>query len=72
MKKDLKEKKKQRDWRNEEMNIKDYAKKKKIEKKIITATNNLDFASAIYFNQLLKMIKNDKNINKKFVGGIEK
>lgn len=51
------------------MEIKKYVEKKKLEKKVEKATSNLDFESAIYFDKLLKMLKQDKNINKNFLGG---
>ena len=48
------------------MEVKKYAKKRKLEKKIEIATNKLDFASAVYFDKLLKMLRQDKNLNKEF------
>lgn len=48
------------------MDVKEYAKKKKLEKKIEIATNKLDFASAIYFDKLLQMLRQEKNLNKNF------
>ena len=53
------------------MKIQDYTKKRKLEKKVEIATNNLDFASAIYFDKLLQMLKKQKNVNEKFLGGIK-
>lgn len=48
------------------MEIKKYVEKKKLEKKVEKATNDLDFASAIYFDKLLKAIRQDKNLSKDF------
>lgn len=53
------------------MKVKDYTQKKKLEKKIEIATNKLDFASAIYFDKLLQMLKQQKNVDERFLGGIK-
>ena len=67
----LKKKKKKKERGNKKMKIKDYTQKKKLEKKIEIATNKLDFASAIYFDKLLQMLKQQKNVDERFLGGIK-